>query len=234
VARTEQVCRMLRLLPNPGLADGPLADPPRIDLDASDSAAFYIAEKSVGTHPIPVRRATSEPQGRLGNWRVQPRLETPAWQRLARLIEEGARSDLDARLLTGLRHLGEATADFSAAAAVVGSLTAVRGMIGAPEGGETSALADAVARLARSTGTGPAASPRSVPPGREDQGPEVRARFAAVASLGEQLAHDLECTVTPELRADAVWLAFGVLEALLERPELRGYRDLQALLASPT
>jgi hypothetical protein len=215
VVRTEQICRMLRLLPNPGLAEGPLADPPRIDLDASDSAAFYIAETSVGTHPIPVRRSTSEPQGRLANWRVEPRLRAAPWQRLARIIETGAQTDIEARLLTGLRHLGEAMAEPSAAVAVDQALDAVIALLGTPGISEPRSVTSAVGRLAA----------------RGEPASMAAARYRRTAELGEQLVHDLDTPVSPEQRAAAIWLAFNVLESLLERPSLIGYRDLELLLA---
>jgi hypothetical protein len=206
---------MLRLLPNPGLADGPLADPPRIDLDASDSAAFYIAETSVGTHPIPVRRATSEPQGRLSNWRVEPRLRSPAWQRMAGIIEAGARNDVEARLLTALRHLGEAMIETSSACAVARAVAAAAALVAPPGSAGPEALAEAVGRLTA----------------RGEPAAAVAARFLEAAELAEQLAHDLETPVSPEIRARATWHAFSVLEAILDRPDLVGYRDLEQLLA---
>jgi hypothetical protein len=215
VTRTEQLCRMLRLLPNPGLADRPLADPPRIDLDASDSAAFYIAETSIGTYPIPIRRTSSEPQGRLTNWRVEPRLQSEAWRRMAKLIERGATCDVDARLLTALRHLGEAMAETSAASAVVGALAALDALLG-PPAGETLPidLSEAAARLAA-----PAA-----------QRAELRDQLTSLSALKEQLAHDLDRPVAGRTRAEAVWVAYRVLERLLECEGLVGYRDLRLLL----
>ncbi len=212
VGRTEQLCRMLRLLPNPGLADGPLADPPRIDLDASDSAAFYIAETSVGTHPIPVRRATSEPQGRISSWRVEPRLAAPAWSRLARLIETGPATDVEARLLTSLRHLGDACAEPNAALALAGSATAIDALLSPPEGEATAAqLAVTLARHVAQTG---------------EEAFHLRVRAERLAAIRQGLRHDLFRVVTPEDRAEGIWLAFSLLETILEHPELRGYRDL--------
>jgi hypothetical protein len=216
VQRAEQLCRLLRLLPNPGLADRPLADPPRIDLDASDSAAFYIAETSIGTHPIPVRRTTSEPQGRIANWRVEPRLQGMPWRRLAQLIERGPTCDMEARLLTGLRYLGEAVAEPRAASAIVGALHAVEAMLGAPELGERPAdLAAAVGGLAG---------------GDSNRRALLQAQHEELALLAWQLMHDLDQAVSAQSRADAVWLAFGVLEGLLGHEEVQGYRDLKVLL----
>jgi hypothetical protein len=204
VARTEQLCRMLRLLPNPGLADGPLADPPRIDLDAADSAAFYIAPTSVGTHPIPLRRTTSEPQGRIASWRVEPRLNAPAWSRLARLIEAGPAGDAEARLLTALRHLGDAMAEPAAALALTGAATAITTLLAPAEGEPSDAqLVTALARrLAHSS----------------EEAAAVGAGFERLSALRRELRHDLERPVTPEDRAQAIWLAFTLLEALLDRP----------------
>jgi hypothetical protein len=212
VARVEQLCRMLRVLPNPGLADGPLANPPRIDLDASDSAAFYIAETSVGTHPIPVRRTTSEPQGRIASWRVEPRLASPAWSRLARLIEAGPANDVEARVLTALRHLGDACAEPDAAIALATAATAIDALLAPPEGDATPAqLAVTLARHVARTG---------------EEALHARAGYERVSAIRQGLRHDLSRTVSPEERAEAIWLAFSLLETLLEHPELRGYRDL--------
>jgi hypothetical protein len=213
VHRTELVCHLLRLLPSPGLADGPLADPPRIDLDASDSAAFYISEVSVGTHPIPVRRTTSEPQGRIESWRVAPSLRSATWTRMAGMIEAGPGNDVEARLVTALRHLGEAMAEPSAAAAVLLALQAVTAMIGPPEGGEPTAdmAVDLAVLLARTP----------------EERRLVRDAFEQTAELGHQLAHDMDRQVSLEQRAAATWSAFSLLEALLARPEIKGYRDLR-------
>jgi hypothetical protein len=212
VERSEQLCRMLRLLPNPGLADGPLADPPRIDLDASDSAAFYIAETSIGTHPIPVRRATSEPQGRIASWRVEPRLGAPAWSRLARLIEAGPATDVEARVLTALRHLGDGCAEPNAASALAASESAIEALISPPEGQATAVqLAATLARHVARTA---------------EEAAGIRARFERVAALRQELRHDLGRPISPEDRAEGIWLAFMLLETILEHPELRGYRDL--------
>jgi len=211
LARTEQVCRFLRILPNPGLADGPLSDAPRIDLDAEDSAAFYISKRSVGTHPLPMRRPTSDPQGILSNYRVHPSLDMPAWSRLSKIIENGPACEIEARLLTALHHLGDALTEPSASVAARLALAAVDALIGSPDGVEAGRIAQSVALL-----TDPAGKKRDVIEG------EVRALW----DLRANLSHDLGITVTPAQRARATWHAFALLRRLLEDAELRGYRDL--------
>lgn len=211
--RIDAVCRLLRLIPNPGLADGPLCNPPRIDLDAADSAAFYIGKYSVGTHPIPVRRATSDPQGRLSNWRVEPRLAEPRWQRLGAIIERGATCDLEARLLAGLRHLGEAQAEPCAGVAVYDAAQALQALLAAPQGSAPDELAALFAALTAAAGEA-----------REAR----RAACLRLCRLEGQLTHDLERPVPPAQRAEAIWTAFEALAALLARDDLRGHAELIA------
>lgn len=214
VERVEQLCRLLRLLPNPGLADGPLTDPPRIDLDAADSAAFYIAETSVGTHPIPLRRSGSEPQGKLGHFRVEPALDQPAWRRLASLVELGPRSELEGRLLSSLRYLGDAMSEPSAAMAVGQACLALDALLGAPDGAASVLLPSELAgALAGRT---------------PERRRALRDQHARLDSLASRLRHNLHQVVPPQPRAEAIWLAFEVLKALAERPELTSYADLVA------
>jgi hypothetical protein len=136
---------------------------------------------------------------------------------MARLIADGSRNEIEARLLSCLHYLGDAMIKSLGTEAVQSAVTAIDALIGSPLGEESAeSLAEKVARLLGEQG---------------EKRDRVYQRGLQSFEMRRELLHHLYRPISPRERAETILLAFSLMRTLLDHGELISYADLQALIA---